>query len=578
MRSVLRPKSRGCNNVWWRSRKAWAAGLGLWALALLLPRPSGHAPGQAHWPPRNFCVYYGRWDTAHMTRAQAYELIIAHPGKKLEAFNADLVSRLRSGPDGLPGNLDDSIVLAYVSLGEDEDPAPGPAGMPARYLDRRRLLHKDGFFQMGADGLPVEVDGSDGIPDRNGAWGSYYVHPMDPQWRATIESRLRQLAARGVDGFFLDTVDVAPDLEDEMVELIEVLHRQFPSLRWVTNRGVGLFRKQPARMRACVDAVVLESWFTQWDWSWGRAVVSPERAENERLMPLLEGVTCFYLDYLDPQQPDRGRLLAVRAGHEPAFWSHPFLDRLEAAPEMGRQILSVPDFEVSRLPDGRVQVKPDCEVAVDGQPLPGEGGPWPVGGARQLRLRLVDTAGNTSPARLVQLEPRADDWPTPWSALVLQDRIQVSWSGEQPGQLWLGEQPGGIQPTGVKGVSPLEISGLLPDHLYWLSIALPGGAPDRVRPARTHDVTPPAAPGEVEARWRGPYLTVTWAPVKAPDLAGYRVYLSPAGGPPGLPYTRVGETNLEVRVPPQPLDVRVTSFDTGNHESQPLRLITLPPP
>lgn len=550
----------------------------MWALALMLPRPSGHLPGQAHWPPRNFCLYYGRWDASQIARAHAYELIVAHPGKKLEAFNVDLVSRLRSGADGLPGNEDDSLVLAYVSLGEDEDPPAGPVKMPSRYLDRKRLVQKDGFLQMGADGLPLEAEGSDGIPDRNGAWGSYYVHPMDPEWRRLVEFRLRLLAERGVDGFFLDTVDVSPDLQDEMIQLIEALHQQYPRLRWVTNRGVELFRRAPLRMRACVDAVVLESWFTQWNWSWGRAVVSPERAENERLMPVLDGVRCFYLDYLDPQQPDRGSLLAVRAGREPAFWTHPFLDRLDPAPETAREILSAPAFAVSRIGDGRVQVSPDCEVAVDGLPLPGERGPWAVGGASQVRLRLVDASGNTSPARLVDLEPRADGWPTGWSVLELQDRLQVSWPGEQPGQLWLGEQPDSIQPTGVKGLSPLELSGLRPDHLYWLSIGLPGGAPDRVRPVRTRDVTPPPAPEEVEARRRGRYLTVTWAPVKAPDLAGYRIYVSESGGPLGVPYTRVGETNLEVKVGPQPLDVRVTSFDTGNHESQPLRLITLPPP
>ncbi|MBS2039996.1 endo alpha-1,4 polygalactosaminidase [bacterium] len=564
--------------MWWRSRKVWAAGLSLWALALLLPRPSGHPPGAAHWPPRTFCVYYGRWDSARIAQAHAYELIIAHPGKKLEAFNADLVSRLRSGADGLPGNDDDSLVLAYVSLGEDEDPPPGPVPMPARFLDRKRLLQKNGFLAMGEDGLPQEVEGSDGIPDRNGAWGSYYVHPMDPEWRGLLEQRLDQLARRGVDGFFLDTVDVQPDLQAEMVQLIQILHQRYPRLRWVANRGVELFKKQPAQMRSCLDAVVLESWFTQWNWSWGRAVVAPDRAENERLTPIFEGVTRLYLDYLDPQQPDRGQLLAVRAGHEPAFWSHPFLDRLETLPVLSAKPLPNPNFEVSRLADGRVQINPACEVAVEGIPLAGEEGPWAVGAARQLRLRRVDPQGNVSPSQFVDLAPRSDDWRAAWSVQELDQRVRVSWSGGELGQLWLGDQPQRIQPTDVQGHSPLTLSELKTDRLYWLAISFPGGSPDRVRPFRTHDVTPPASPSEVQARRHGSYLTVTWAPVKDRDLAGYRVYINRAGASLTLPYTRVAETNLEVKVPPEGLEIRVTSFDTGNHESQPAREITLPPP
>ena len=90
----------------WRSRTFWAALVGLWALALLLPRPGGHPPGKraGRWPPRNFVVYYGSWDSASIERAHAYDLIIAHPGKQFARFNTDLVRRLRSRKDGLTGN------------------------------------------------------------------------------------------------------------------------------------------------------------------------------------------------------------------------------------------------------------------------------------------------------------------------------------------------------------------------------------------------------------------------------------------------------------------------------------------
>ena len=566
--------------MWWRSRKVWAAGLGLWALALLLPRPGGHPAGTAHWPPRSFCVYYGRWDSAHIALAHKYELIIAHPGKKLEAFNADLVSRLRSGADGLPGNADDSLVLAYISLGEDEDPPPGPVAMPARYLDRKRLILRDGFFEMGADGLPQEVEGSDGIPDRNGAWGSYYVHPMDPEWRKMLEERLEQLARRGVDGFFLDTVDVAPDLQSEMVELIEALHAHYPKLRWVSNRGVGLFQKEPARMRACLDAVVLESWFTRWNWTWGRAVPAPDRAENERLMPVLEGVTRLYLDYLDPEQPDRGSLLALRAGHEPGFWTHPFLDRLGDRPMVTPTPVGPPmELSIRRVQDGRVIPNHPCSaVAVSPRgefALPGESGPWAVGDARQLRLRPYTSAEVT-----VDLPAQDREWTSDWKVTEQEDSLRIQWPGQEPAVVWVGETPEQIHPWPADRYQTeyVGVGGLVQDRLYWVSLSKPGGAPDRARPVRPHDLTPPPSPEQVAVRRHSPYLTVSWAPVKATDLAGYRVYINRKGGPLTIPYTRVaGETNLEITVPPEALEVRVTSFDTGNHESQPLRMAFSPP-
>ncbi|MBN9417537.1 hypothetical protein ABS71_08495 [bacterium SCN 62-11] len=556
--------------MWWRRPGVWAAGLGLWGLALLLPKPKGHLPGQAApWPPRSFVVYYGNWDSASIAAAHAYDLIIAHPGKKLERFNADLVSRLRSGADGLPGNRDDSLVLAYVSLGEDEDPSPGPVRPAARYLDRKRLLQKDGFFQMGEDGLPQEVEGADGIPDRNGAWGSYYVHPMDPEWRAILEARLDQLAARGVDGFFLDTVDVAPDLQEEMYSLLVHLRARYPKLRWVTNRGLALWQKHPEEMRQLADAVVLESWFTQWNWSWNRAVVAPDRAENQRLsQEVLAGVTALYLDYLDPEQPDRGSLLALRRGHQPAFWSHPFLNVLESWPPGSERSLQSVPVRLSRLPDGRVQADHPCEAWAGERLLPGSRGPWAVGAATQLRIRQVNTQGDSSPAELVDLEERQESWTIPWNVLELDHCLKISWDGSEEAQVWLGEKPEELKPLTLQGTSPLRAEGLKLDRLYWISLSRPGGSPDFARPARTHDVTPPPAPTRVEARRHGDFVTVTWEKVKAPDLSGYRVYLSRPGEPLALPYTRTDETNLEVRLQ-GPLEVLVTSFDSGNHESQP---------
>jgi hypothetical protein len=560
--------------------------LALWGLALLLPRPEGGGAGKSHghWPPRNFCVYYGRWDHAKIARAWAFDLIIAHPGKKMEGFNRDLVDRLRSGLDGLPGSADDRVVLAYLSLGEDEDPPAGPGPIPRRYLDQVSYRMKDGFPAAGPDGLPEVGPGHDGIPDRNGAWGSYFVDPGDAEWRRIVSERAQRLAQRGVDGFFLDTVDVRPELRADMMALIEHLHQRHPGLYWVSNRGVDLLQQFPGRFLACLDGVVLESWFTQWNWSWGRATVSPYYAENQRILEQVlrpqKGLCKLYLDYLDPQQPDRGALLARRRDFTPAFWSHPFLDRLEESLTGSPQSLApLPEMSAQRSPEGLIELplESDCEaiaLAPGGEfPLPGLRGPWAVGAASALRLRRVDPSGRVSPARDIPVPGAGPPWVAPWSVMELDDSLEFRWQGGELAQVWLGPRPGEIRPVPVRGLSPLRLSGLERDQLYWVSLSQPGGAPDRVCPARTHDITPPPPPAQVKARYHGDFLTVSWSPVVAEDLAGYRVYVSRPGNPLALPYQVVSsQVHFEVRLPAHAYRVHrvlVTSFDSGNHESLP---------
>ncbi|MBT9587338.1 endo alpha-1,4 polygalactosaminidase [bacterium] len=562
----------------WRSRPFWAALLAIWGVALLLPRPVRQGPGKPNprWPPKSFVVYYGRWDHAKIAKAWGYDLIIAHPGRKLEGFNRDLVERLRNGANG-----QNHILLAYLSLGEDEDPPVGPVPMAPRYLDEVSYRLEKGFPARDLDGLPVVSPGHDGIPDRNGAWGSYYVHPGDPEWRTMVLARADRLAERGVDGFFLDTVDVRPALRADMMGLIEQLRQRFPRLYLVSNRGVDLVQKFPERSLACLDGVVLESWFTQWNWSWGRATLSPYWAENQRLLSKVlqphPSLCKLFLDYLDPEQPDRGPLLARRREFGPAFWSHPFLNRLDNLPPCPPQGLEAPQsLSARRTPEGLVEVTVagDCEaLAVTAAgvevPLPHLRGPWAVGAAQSLRLRRVDQQGRISASVEVAVPPAAPAFDTEWIVLELEHSLQVRWEGGEPAQLWLGAEPGQIRPVPVSGPSPLLAQGLKLDQLYWISLSRPGGPPEVARPARTHDVTPPPRPARVRARYHGGFLTVSWTEVEASDLAGYRIYVTRPGAPLALPYQVGPQANFEVALPDLAYKILVTSFDTGNHESLP---------
>lgn len=576
-----------------RSKAFWAAVLALWGLALLLPRPEPVQPGHGHpnWPPQSFAVYYGRFDHARLKAARQFAMLIVHPGKGVDALNAEVVRRLRVGRDGQADTADDALVLAYLSLGEDEDPPRGPGPRSARFLDRSGLVMKDGFPAPGPDGLPVTTETPDGIPDRNGAWGSYYVNPADEDWRRLLLARAHRLADMHVDGFLLDTLDapsgIYADLQPAMLDLLALLRREFPAHFLVANRGIELLRRDPDRYLQSLDGVLLESWFTVWDWNQGKAVVSPYAEENQRLLKSLllarPQLQRFYLDYLDPDQPDRGAFLARRRGFEPGYWGHPFLQRLQKL-ELGPQrVLPPPLLPTVRwtsrgqlqahLPEP-AQTEVDAMNSGSAQMLPTMGGPsqvtWSVGPVERLRVRRLDRDGNSSPWLEMPLPaPPVELWSAPWTHLDLDREVQVSWGDGGEAELWTGSNPWTLKPSGLRGSSPLHLKGLESGELVWIALSRPGQGPGVAAACKTRDVTPPPPPRSASARWHGGRLTVSWTPVEAEDLAGYRVYVTEAGQPLALPYEVPVQENTEVSVPQGSYDVKVTSFDTGNHESAP---------
>jgi len=526
-------------------------------------------------------------------------------------------------------------LLAYLSLGEDESPPAGPGPLPSRYRDRQKYLMREGFPWRDDQGFPVIEPGQDGIPDRNGAWGGYFVNPADAEWRALLIERAGLLLSRGVDGFLLDTVDVSPELRPAMMDLVEGLSRRFPEAYWVANRGLDLWQAYPERFCGCLDGVVFESWFSIWDWHSGRGVLSPHRQQNQeigrRWLASPKRPARFLLDYMDPHQPDRGVLLAERAEFErgsPAFWSHPFLNRLELPLQgSGKLTLTSPQPQPRWTASGLLELGLDqpCQVValvgVEEFPLEGLHGPWAVGAAQALKVRRVEPDGTVSAWSRVELPQRGPAWSASWTAREREHCIEFAWKSpnkvenstapankvenstapankvenstapankvanstapadkvaNSTAQIWLGDEPGSLRPTSIQGATPLILPDLAQDRLYWVSLSHPGGIPDRVRPIRTHDVTPPPAPERVWGRFHGGYLTLSWSPVRASDLAGYRCYVSRTKAPLSLPYEVVQGSHLEVALPRQSYRVLVTSFDSGNHESQPGPVLNLP--
>jgi hypothetical protein len=119
----------------------------------------------------------------------------------------------------------------------------------------------------GADGEPPP----DGVLGANEAWQTLVVDPASDLWRERLVKQAQSLAAEGYDGLFLDTVDsfrrfvTEPSAVEHrwrsLAELVRSLHRTFPGLRLLLNRGFELLPE----VAPCIDAVVAESLFRGWD-------------------------------------------------------------------------------------------------------------------------------------------------------------------------------------------------------------------------------------------------------------------------------------------------------------------------
>jgi hypothetical protein len=204
----------------------------------------------------SYLVNYGTWDAASIALGKRHDLVIVHP--TAHNLKADLIADLQRGSDPVdPG--DDVIVLCYVSIGQDDrsfgltdaqaradarfkgdgsgpriDPrGPTPASKDLTGLDAMGLPSNGGtgwasYYLDDNSVFRSPTQKGDGIPDRNGEFGVFFVNAGDPKWFDVVDGRLldgpdrsaglRELLTSdhgrgyGCDGLFLDTLDtVAPN-------------------------------------------------------------------------------------------------------------------------------------------------------------------------------------------------------------------------------------------------------------------------------------------------------------------------------------------------------------------------------
>ena len=168
-----------------------------------------------------------------------------------------------------------SRVLAYLSIGE---------------------VHPDRPWAESID--PAWVLGE------NPTWKSQVIDPTATGWQSfLVEERACELAARGFDGFFLDTLDSFHAFSSDpavhtarakaIAKIILDLREAYPDAKIVLNRGFELLD----RVGDAVSGVVAESLYTDWDFENARSrrassetyewlLTQLERAHDEFALPV----------------------------------------------------------------------------------------------------------------------------------------------------------------------------------------------------------------------------------------------------------------------------------------------------
>lgn len=251
------------------------------ALVLAGQGSAAAAPGSAGAAPlKSHLTHYGAWKDDDIALYRRFGLVALQPGTYAgSSTETQAIAQIRS---------QGTLVLLYISLGEDVDtyggaaPSPGDGrgpvhwsaaangpvygnkGIASFYLDE---WNAKGWDAQGVNKVP------DGIPDRQGDWGSCLVNAGDSAWQRKILDQAARLMSLGADGLFMDTPETPNPwfgygwTSSGMFDLIRKLRAALPGKFLALNRGLFFFDpdypvQYAANPRKFVDAVVFESYYT----------------------------------------------------------------------------------------------------------------------------------------------------------------------------------------------------------------------------------------------------------------------------------------------------------------------------
>ncbi|GAB2898666.1 bifunctional glycoside hydrolase 114/ polysaccharide deacetylase family protein [Uliginosibacterium flavum] len=157
----------------------------------------------------------------------------------------------------------------------------------------------------------------------NAIWGTGILDQSSPAWRDFfVEQIMAPLWTRGYRGFFLDTLDsyrlggAKTDLAAQqagLITLIQSLHRRFPGIRLIANRGFELMPDLAGE----IEAVAAESLFRGWNASKGVYFEVPTQSREWLLAQLNEvksryGIPVIAIDYVSPNARGLARDTAAK--------------------------------------------------------------------------------------------------------------------------------------------------------------------------------------------------------------------------------------------------------------------------
>jgi hypothetical protein len=277
-------------------------------LAVCLALLCGHAaPGGDKGPVPGlntttpYLIYYGDWNPRQVDYARTnYHLVILHPASNI---TSNEIATIKRGPDNIAGTADDVLVLAYLSLGED-DRAGAPFvgdGLGPRVDPRASdsdplssITNAIGLPSAGGTGYASYYlnarDNQTGIPDEDASFGSYYVNAGAPAWWDVIKSMIMASSgqsgldeiltsnvgkAYNCDGVFLDTIDTAaPDAwgtdyewtAPGMQAVVQRIRTNYVGKLIMANRGLFFYDPNLVQyaytLRPYVDMVMFESYYS----------------------------------------------------------------------------------------------------------------------------------------------------------------------------------------------------------------------------------------------------------------------------------------------------------------------------
>jgi hypothetical protein len=270
----------------------------LWASAALAGE-NGPVPGLNTTTP--YLVYYGNWNPSQVEYARTnYHLVILHPASNI---TSNQIASIKRGKDNIAGTADDVLVLAYLSLGEDDRTGAPLAGDGLGPRVDPRASDSDPLSSItNAIGLPSAggthyasyylnaKNNQTGLPDENANYGSYYVNAGAPAWWLVIKSMTKTSSGQAgldeilttnvgsafnCDGVFLDTIDTAgPDswgteyewTSPGMQAVVQRIRTNYVGKLIMANRGLFFYdpnlKTYPYTLRPYVDVVMFESYYS----------------------------------------------------------------------------------------------------------------------------------------------------------------------------------------------------------------------------------------------------------------------------------------------------------------------------